>query len=83
MIALSSAQLPTEFNEDCPPASEFSSYTLIMALINAKNLAEVISFGKEIKKNFSKNKSSEVITLSTIEKESIKKIKAKLLSYAS
>ena len=38
---------------------------------------------KEIKKNFSKNKSSEVITLSTIEKESIKKIKAKLLSYAS
>ena len=38
---------------------------------------------KKIKKNFSKNKNSEVITLSTIEKDSIKKIKAKLLSYAS
>jgi len=38
---------------------------------------------KEIVKNFSKNKSSEVVTLSTIEKNSISKIKAKLLSYAS
>ena len=38
---------------------------------------------KEIVKNFSKNKSSEVVTLSTIEKNSISKIKAKLLSYVS
>jgi GTPase len=38
---------------------------------------------KEIMKNFSKNKGSEVITLSTFEKASIKKVKAKLLSYVS
>jgi GTPase len=38
---------------------------------------------KKIVKNFSKNKKSEVITLSTLEKESVSKIKAKLLSYVS
>ena len=38
---------------------------------------------KEILKNFSKNKDSEVVTLSTLEKGSISKIKAKLLSYVS
>ena len=38
---------------------------------------------KEIVKNFSKNKSSEVVTLSTIEKDSVSKIKIKLLSYVS
>ncbi|MDA9084786.1 GTPase ObgE, partial [Candidatus Pelagibacter sp.] len=38
---------------------------------------------KEIVKNFSKNKDSEVVTLSTLKKESISKIKAKLLSYVS
>jgi GTPase len=38
---------------------------------------------KKIMKNFSKNKNSEVITLSTLERDSIFKIKAKLLSYVS
>ena len=38
---------------------------------------------KEILKNFSKNKDSEVVTLSTLDKRSISKIKAKLLSYVS
>jgi len=38
---------------------------------------------QKIVKNFSKNKKSEVITLSTIKKDSISKIKAKLLSYVS
>jgi GTPase len=38
---------------------------------------------KEIMKNFPKNKDSEVMTLSTLEKDSISKIKAKLLSYVS
>ena len=38
---------------------------------------------KEILKKFSKNKYSEVVTLSTLEKGSISKIKAKLLSYVS
>ncbi|MDC1280031.1 GTPase ObgE [Pelagibacteraceae bacterium] len=38
---------------------------------------------KEIVKNFSKDKNSEVVTLSTLEKRSVSKIKAKLLSYVS
>ena len=38
---------------------------------------------KEIVSNFSKNKKSEVITLSTLNKKSISKIKAKLLNYVS
>ena len=37
----------------------------------------------EIVKNFSKNKDSEVITLSTLDKGSISKVKAKLLAYVS
>jgi GTPase len=37
----------------------------------------------KIVKNFSKGKISEVVTLSTLEKKSISKIKAKLLSYVS
>ena len=38
---------------------------------------------EEIVKKFSKDKKSEVVTLSTLEKGSISKIKAKLLSYVS
>ena len=38
---------------------------------------------EKIVKNFSKNKNSEVVTLSTLEKASVSKIKAKLLSYVS
>ena len=38
---------------------------------------------REIIKNFSKNKNSEVIALSTLEKISVSKIKTKLLSYVS
>ena len=38
---------------------------------------------KKIIKNFSKNKKSEVITLTTFEKKSVSKIMAKLISYVS
>ena len=38
---------------------------------------------KEIVKSFSKDKDSEVIILSTLEKDSISKVKAKLLAYVS
>tara|TARA_B100001093_G_scaffold183970_1_gene176611 strand:+ start:42 stop:299 length:258 start_codon:yes stop_codon:yes gene_type:complete len=38
---------------------------------------------KDIVKSFSKNTKSEIITLSTLEKKTISKIKAKLISYAS
>ena len=45
-------------------------------LVDEKKVNEII-------KNFSKNKDSEIVTLSTLEKNKIKKIKAKLLSYVS
>ena len=38
---------------------------------------------KDIVNNFSKSTKSEVITMSTLEKKTISKIKAKLISYAS
>ena len=38
---------------------------------------------KKIIKEFSKNTKSEVVTLSTLEKRSVSKIKAKLISYVS
>ena len=38
---------------------------------------------KDILNNFSKNTKSEVITMSTFEKKTISKIKAKLISYVS
>ena len=45
-------------------------------LIDEKKMNKIV-------KDFSKNSKSEIMTLSTLKKESISKIKAKLLSYAS
>ena len=41
------------------------------------------SFAKDIQKLKSKNKKCEILTMTTLEKSSISKIKAKLLSYVS
>ena len=62
---------------------------VLRAPINPSDLIQVSgNYGdeeevEEIVKNFSKGKDSEVVTLSTLEKESVSKIKAKLLSYVS
>jgi len=45
-------------------------------LLDKKNVEKII-------KNFSKNKKCEVMTLSTFKKDSVSKIKAKLLNYVS
>ena len=45
-------------------------------LINEKQIKKII-------KDFSKNTKSEIVTLSTLKKSSVSKIKAKLISYAS
>ena len=45
-------------------------------LINEKEIKKII-------KDFSKNTKSEIVTLSTLKKSSVSKIKAKLISYAS
>jgi len=51
-------------------------------VLNKTDLLDKEEINK-IVKNFSKGKESEVVTLSTLDKESISKIKAKLLSYVS
>jgi GTP-binding protein len=68
--------------------NELGSYS--KELLNKKeiivlNKTDLLDEGevKEIMKNFSKNKDSEVVTLSTLDKKSVSKIKAKLLSYVS
>jgi GTPase len=68
--------------------NELGSYS--KKLLNKKeiivlNKADLLDESKvrEIMKNFSKNKQSEVMTLSTLKKDSVSKIKAKLLSYVS
>ena len=45
-------------------------------LIDKKKVQDIVN-------NFSKNTKSEVITMSTLEKKTITKIKSKLISYAS
>ena len=51
-------------------------------VLNKTDLLDEVEVNK-IVKNFSKNKNSEVVTLSTLNKGSISKVKAKLLSYVS
>ena len=51
-------------------------------MLNKVDLLDKKTVGEIIKK-FSKNKKCEVITLSTFNKDSVTKIKAKLLNYAS
>ena len=53
-----------------------------LIVLNKTDLLEKEEVG-QILKEFSKNKNSEVVILSTLDKESISQIKAKLLSYVS
>ena len=53
-----------------------------LIVLNKTDLIEEVEVDK-IVKYFSKNIKSEVIVLSTLDKKSISKIKAKLISYAS
>ena len=68
--------------------NELSSYSekLIkkkeIIVLNKTDLLDEKKINK-IVKNFSKNKDIEVLTLSTLEKSSVSKIKAKLLAYVS
>ena len=68
--------------------NELGSYS--KKLLNKKeiivlNKTDLLNKNEVVKimKSFSKNKDSEVVTLSTLEKGSVSKIKAKLLSYVS
>ena len=54
----------------------------VIIVLNKTDLLDAEKVDK-IMKNFSKNKDAEVITLSTLDKGSISKVKAKLLAYVS
>ena len=53
-----------------------------MIVLNKIDLVDEDIVKKKIK-DFSKNNKSEVLTLSTLKKNSVSKIKSKLISYAS
>ena len=57
--------------------SSHKNFTFIKADVRDKKIL------KNIVEKFSQNKKCEVITLSTLKKDTISKIKAKLISYAS
>ena len=54
----------------------------LIILINKIDLIDEDT-AKEVIDHFSKNKKCEILTMTTLEKSSISKIKAKLLSYVS
>jgi len=53
-----------------------------LVVLNKIDLIDQVT-AKDVIDNFSKDKNCEIITMTTLEKDSISKIKAKLLSYAS
>ena len=63
-------------------SKQISNSKFLICVINKIDLVKD-SEVKKIIEDFSKNFKSEIITLSTFEKKSVSKIKAKLISYAS
>ena len=85
MIDITEKNLEKSYNQIKKELRSYSKELLNkkeVIVLNKIDLLDKKTAGKIIKK-FSKNKKCEVITLSTFNKESIIKIKAKLLNYAS
>ena len=85
MIDITEENLEKSYNQIKEELRSYSKELLKkkeVIVLNKVDLLDKKTLGEIIKK-FSKNKKCEVITLSTFNKESIIKIKAKLLNYAS
>ena len=85
MIDITEENLESSYNQIKKELGNYSKELLKkkeVIVLNKVDLLDKQSADK-IFKNFSKNKKSEVITLSTYDKNSLSKIKAKLLNYAS
>ena len=85
MIDISEENLEKSYNQIRKELKRYSKELLNkkeIIVLNKIDLLEKETVNKIIKK-FSKNKKCEVITLSTLKKKSISKIKSKLLSYVS
>ena len=85
LIDITNEDLENTYQQVKNELKNYSKELLNKKEIIVLNKTDLLDEGivKKIVKNFSKNKTSEVVTLSTIEKVSISKIKAKLLSYVS
>ena len=85
LIDINEKNLENTYNQVKKELGSYSAEILKKKEIIVLNKTDLLDENKvkEIMKNFSKNKDSEVIALSTLEKSSISKIKVKLLSYVS
>ena len=85
MIDITEENLEKSYNQIKGELGSYSKELLKKKEVIVLNKVDLLNkkTEKEIIKNFSKNKKSEVMTLSTFNKDSLKKIKAKLLKYVS
>ena len=85
MIDITEEDLENSYNQVRKELGNYSKDLLKKDELIVLNKTDLLD-KKEItqkKKNFSKNKKSEVITLSTLDKKSIANIKSKLIKYVS
>ena len=85
MIDITEENLENSYNQIKKELASYSKELLNKKEIIVLNKTDLLEkkIVEKIIKNFSKNKKSEVVALSTVEKDSISKIKSKLLSYVS
>jgi len=85
LIDITNEDLETTYQQVKNELGSYSKQLLKKKEIIVLNKTDLLedSEVKEIIEKFKKNKNSEVISLSTLNKVSISKIKAKLLSYVS
>ena len=85
MIDITDKNLESSYKQIKNEISKYSKELLKKKEIIILNKTDLIEkeMVEKIKKKFSKNKKCDVLTLSTLDKKSVSKIKAKLLSYVS
>ena len=85
LIDITNENLNKSYNQVKNELKNYSSQLMKKKELIVLNKTDLMNEETTIKivKEFSKNKNCEVLTLSTIKKESISKIKAKLISYVS
>ena len=85
LIDITDENIENAYQQVKKELGSYSKYILEKKEIIVLNKTDLLDEDevKEVVKNFSKNKDSEVITLSTLNKVSISKVKAKLLAYVS
>ena len=85
MIDITDKNLEGSYKQIKNEISKYSKELLKKKEIIILNKTDLIEkeMIEKIKKNFSKSKKCDVLTLSTLDKKSVSKIKAKLLSYVS